>query len=124
MKKTLILLISLIIPALCMAQNMSMTSDGDLTYVSNDLDGKLNFPVMDRNNKQCALIKVTVINELKNPLTLSVGSIIEVVRTEYRNDGEVWFYIPTEVKNLEFRCMTYPSSLPHHHHRQLHRHVR
>ena len=96
-------------------QNLSMTSDGELTsdgkltYVSNDLDAKVNFPVKDRNGKLCALIKVTVINELKNPLTLSVGSILEVFRTEYRNDGEVWFYIPTEVKNLEFRCMTYPS---------------
>ena len=108
MKKALILLLSLIIPALCMAQNLSMTSDGDLTYVSNDLDGKLNFPVMDRNNKQCALIKVTVINELKNPLTLSVGTTLEVVKTDYRTDGEVWFYIPTEVKNLEFRCKSYP----------------
>lgn len=108
MKKALILLISLIIPALCMAQNLSMTSDGELTYVSNDLDGKLNFPVMDRNNKQCALIKVTVINELKNPLTLSVGTTLEVVKTDYRTDGEVWFYIPTEVKNLEFRCKSYP----------------
>ena len=74
----------MIIPALCMAQNLSMTSDGELTYVSNDLDGKLNFPVMDRNNKQCALIKVTVINELKNPLTLSVGTTLEVVKTDYR----------------------------------------
>ena len=96
-------------------QNLSMTSDGELTsdgkltYVSNDLDAKVNFPVKDRNGKLCALIKVTVINELKNPLTLSVGSILEVFRTEYRNDGEVWFYIPTEVKNLEFRCMNYPS---------------
>ena len=52
MKKTLILLISLIIPALCMAQNMSMTSDGKLTYVSNDLDGKVNFPVMDHCNQR------------------------------------------------------------------------
>ncbi|HIZ87638.1 MAG TPA: PEGA domain-containing protein [Candidatus Coprenecus pullistercoris] len=114
MKRILaIFLLSLALPAICLAQDLSMTSDGTLTAVSDDLDAKVNFPVKDRNGKLCALVKVTVINELKNPLVLSVGTTLEVVRTEQRNDGEVWFYIPTEVKNLEFRCKGYePLKMP------------
>lgn len=86
-----------------------MTSDGKLTFAGDDLDGRVNSPVMDRNNKLCVLIKVSVHNELRNPLYLSVGTTLEVIKTDHRPDGEVWFYVPTEVKNLEFRCKGYPS---------------
>ena len=89
-------------------QELSWSTDGQLTYEQTDLDARVNYPVQDRNNKLCALIKVTVVNgKLDSPLILKVGTILEVVRREQKEDGEVWFYVPVEVKNLEFRCVGY-----------------
>lgn len=95
------------------AQEYSMTYGREFTFMEEDLDARVNFPEKDRNGKLCALIKVTVINELKNPLTLSIGTTLEVVRMEDRKNGEVWFYIPAEARNLEFRCRGYqPIKIP------------
>lgn len=105
----LLLTFCISLPFISLAQELTMTSDGKLTFAGDDLDGRVNSPVMDRNNKLCVLIKVSVHNELRNPLYLSVGTTLEVIKTDHRPDGEVWFYVPTEVKNLEFRCKGYPS---------------
>ena len=91
------------------SQELSWSTDGQLTYEQTDLDARVNWPVMDRNNKLCALIKVTVTNgKLESPLVLRLGSILEVVSREEKPEyGEVWFYVPVEVKNLEFLCAGY-----------------
>ena len=96
------------------SQELSWSTDGQLTYEQTDLDARVNYPVQDRNNKLCALIKVTVVNgKLDSPLILKVGTILEVVRREQKEDGEVWFYVPVEVKNMEFRCAGYtPMTVP------------
>ena len=91
------------------SQELSWSTDGQLTYEQTDLDARVNWPVMDRNNKLCALVKVTVTNgKLESPLVLRLGSILEVVSREEKPEyGEVWFYVPVEVKNLEFLCAGY-----------------
>ena len=52
------------------------------------------------------MIKVSVTNTLKNPLTLDVGGL-GVTKREERENGEIWFYVPYQVKNLSFRCQDY-----------------
>lgn len=109
MRRILVLLIfTLTLSFTARTQELSWSTDGQLTYEQTDLDARVNYPVQDRNNKLCALIKVTVVNgKLDSPLILKVGTILEVVRREQKEDGEVWFYVPVEVKNLEFRCVGY-----------------
>lgn len=94
-------------PWLCLSQNSSMSLDGDMTLEEQDQDARVNYPVYDYNDNLCALIKVTVVGRLDSPLTLDVGSTLTVAERVERQDGEVWFYIPAEVKNLEFRCRSY-----------------
>ena len=110
MRRLLILLMSLFLLSFtARSQELSWSTDGQLTYEQTDLDARVNWPVMDRNNKLCALIKVTVTNgKLESPLVLRLGSILEVVSREEKPEyGEVWFYVPVEVKNLEFLCAGY-----------------
>lgn len=84
-----------------------MTSDGKLIYEESDLDAKTNYPVKDMSDKLCALIKVTVVNELKYPLLLDVGTIYKVVDRVEKENGEVWFYISPQTRNIKFTCKGY-----------------
>ncbi|MGN1226567.1 MAG: PEGA domain-containing protein, partial [Candidatus Cryptobacteroides sp.] len=77
-----------------------------LTFQEDDLEQKAYSKVKDGNDNLCALIKVRLTNSLPNPLILEVGGL-GVTRAEERPDGEYWFFIPYQVKNLEFKCKGY-----------------
>ena len=62
-KRILILASLLLLPFLCPAQELSMSSDGKMVYEPTDIDARVNYPVMDFNDKLCALVKVTVVGE-------------------------------------------------------------
>ena len=102
MRRSAILLFFLLILQMpSLAQNLTMSLKGEVTSHATDLDAKTYYPVLDQNDNLCALIKVTVTNPLKNPLSLSVGGL-SVIKREEKEDGEIWFYVPAQVKNLHF----------------------
>ena len=57
----------------------------------------------DQNDNLCALLKVTT--PLKD-LIVECGSMA-VVKRVVKDNGEIWFYMPAEVKNLELKCAGY-----------------
>lgn len=105
MKRFIVLLFALS-SVVCYAQNPKITVDGGIKEQTTDLDAKAYFPKYDVNDRLCALLKVTVSNELKNPLILEVGGLGVVAREE-KESGEIWFYLPAQVKNLNFKCKGY-----------------
>ena len=93
------------------AQSMTMSLEGEVKLQSNDPDATSYYPVMDDNDNLCALIKVTVTNKLKNPLALETGGL-SVEKREEQLSGEIWFWVPYQVKNLQFRCQDYKTMSP------------
>lgn len=93
------------------AQEMTISLQGDVENVETDLDAKTYFPVSDQNDNLCALLKVTLANQLQNELVLSTGGL-SVVKREEKADGEIWFYVPHQVKNLTFTCKGYAKMPP------------
>lgn len=79
--------------------------------MTTDLDARAYFPKYDVNDNLCALIKVTLTSPLQAPLVLEVGGL-GVVAREVQESGEVWFYVPSRVKNLTFKCSGYTSPAP------------
>lgn len=106
MKKLLFTILLLFTCVFAFGQALEISLQGGIKEVPNDLDARVYSPVKDQNNKSCALIKVSVTNTLKNPLTLDVGGL-GVTKREERENGEIWFYVPYQVKNLSFRCQDY-----------------
>ncbi len=92
--------------SLVSAQTMNLALDGEVRLDAGDLDGRSYFPKYDQNDELCALIKVTVTNKLKNPLSLETGAAGVMERQE-RENGEIWFWVPYQVKNLKFSCFEY-----------------
>ena len=92
--------------SLVSAQTMNLALDGEVRLDAEDLDGRSYFPKYDQNDELCALIKVTVTNKLKNPLSLETGAAGVMERQE-RENGEIWFWVPYQVKNLKFSCFEY-----------------
>ena len=88
------------------AQNLTMSLQGKVQAQGTDLDARTYYPVYDLNDNLCALLKVTVTNPLKNPLVLNVGGL-SVVKREEKENGEIWFYVPAQVRNLLFSCAGY-----------------
>ena len=111
MKKLLLLLATIVLSCQIYGQNLKMTPVNGVQYVSDDLDAKIYFPKLDNNNRNCALIKVKTTNELSNPLILEVGGL-GVVAREVKENGEIWFYVPYQVKNLKFSCKGYSDVAP------------
>lgn len=105
MKKLILTLCALIIGPMAFAQ-IPMSVDGELTFLENDQEQKAYSKVKDQNNNLCALIKVSLSRTLPNPLILEVGGL-GVTKSEERPDGEYWFFVPYQVKNLEFKCKGY-----------------
>lgn len=62
--------------------------------------------VRDDNDRLCALIKVYLTSPLNNELILEVGGL-NVQATKKKSDDEIWFFVPAQVKNLEFKCSGY-----------------
>lgn len=106
MKKLLFTILLLFTCVFAFGQALEISLQGGIKEVSSDLDARVYSPVKDQNDRSCALIKVSVTNTLKNPLTLDVGGL-GVTKREKRENGEIWFYVPYQVKNLSFRCQDY-----------------
>ena len=107
--KRILIFLSLLLPSfLCPAQDLSMSSDGRIVYEPTDIDARVNYPVRDFNDRLCALIKVTVVGELKHELTLDLGTTMQFIERKDRQEiGEVWFYIPAEARRMTFKCSGY-----------------
>ena len=85
-----------------------MSSDGKMVYEPTDIDARVNYPVTDFNDRLCALIKVTVVGELKHELTLDLGTTMQFIeRKDMQDVGEVWFYIPAGARRMTFKCSGY-----------------
>ena len=108
---TVILFFTLMAGITAYAQEMEMSLKGEVRLMETDLDGKTYYPVRDYNDNLCALLKVTLTNRLQNELVLSTGGLA-VVKREEKPDGEIWFYVPYQVKNLNFTCMGYSPMPP------------
>lgn len=109
MIKRILILLSLLVPSLlCQAQDLSMSSDGRIVHEPTDIDARVNYPVRDFNDRLCALVKVTVVGELKHALTLDLGTTMQFIERRDRQDiGEVWFYIPAGARRMTFKCSGY-----------------
>lgn len=107
--KRILIFLSLLLPSfLCPAQDLSMSSDGRIVYEPTDIDARVNYPVRDFNDRLCALIKVTVVGELKHELTLDLGTTMQFIERKDRQEiGEVWFYIPAGARRMTFKCSGY-----------------
>ena len=85
-----------------------MSSDGKMVYEPTDIDARVNYPVRDFNDRLCALVKVTVVGELKQDLTLDLGTTMQFIeRKDMQDVGEVWFYIPAGARRMTFKCSGY-----------------
>ncbi|MBO7279020.1 MAG: SUMF1/EgtB/PvdO family nonheme iron enzyme [Bacteroidales bacterium] len=93
------------------AQSMTMSLEGEVKLQPDDMDATAYFPVKDQNDNLCALIKVSVTNKLKNPLVLETGGLAVQQRME-RENGEIWFWVPAQVRNLHFSCSEYKAMSP------------
>lgn len=93
------------------AQQLNMSLDGQVRHMPEDRDATSYFPLMDDNDDLCAIIKVTVTNELENPLVLETGGLA-VKKREERENGEIWFWLPAKVRNLYFSCRNFKSMDP------------
>ena len=93
------------------AQSMTMTLDGEVVLQPQDMDATAYYPEKDQNDNLCALLKVTVTNKLKNPLVLETGGLAVQRRME-RENGEIWFWVPAQVRNLHFSCSEYKAMSP------------
>lgn len=98
-------------PSFLSAQTLKMALSKEITMAPMDMDAMSYFPVKDQNDELCALIKVKTSNELKNPLILDNGAV-GVTRREERPNGEYWFWVPYQTKNLFFSCKGYESMDP------------
>ena len=93
------------------AQQLTMSIKGEPVEDPTDLDASAYFPETDENDNICALLKVTTTNPLNNELVLEVGGLGVTKRVEQPN-GEIWFYLPAQVKNLHFSCYGYTKPAP------------
>ncbi|MBR5250257.1 MAG: PEGA domain-containing protein [Bacteroidales bacterium] len=93
------------------AQNLKMSLAGEVRLEEEDMDATSYYPVRDQNDKLCALIKVRCTNELKNPLALDNRGLGVTKRQEMDN-GEYWFWVPYQTKNLYFACKGYEEVPP------------
>lgn len=93
------------------AQSLKMTFAGEVRLDEADMDAKTYYPVHDQNDNLCALIKVRPTNELKNPLALDNRGLGVTKRREMDN-GEYWFWVPYQTKNLYFACKGYDEMPP------------
>ncbi|MGM9787885.1 MAG: PEGA domain-containing protein, partial [Candidatus Cryptobacteroides sp.] len=106
MKRRFITLIcGLLLSALCFAQ-LPMSIEKGIEYQPNDVEQKVYSQVKDMNDHLCALIKVSLTSPLPYPLVLEVGGL-GVTKVEEQKSGEIWCFVPYQVKNLEFKCKGY-----------------
>ncbi|MCM1168629.1 MAG: hypothetical protein NC324_01690 [Bacteroides sp.] len=93
MKRGFILLLFSWVACWVQAQEISVVK---FQKLENDLDARVNFPVLDQNNRKCALIKVVTVEK---GFTFDVGQL-GVVKMVYK-PAEVWVYVPKGVNKIK-----------------------
>ena len=74
------------------------------TLLSNDLDARVNYPVIDQNGKKCALIKIQT---TATGFSFDNGQL-GIAATEYKM-GEIWLYLPEGTRKLRMTHSTFGS---------------
>lgn len=104
MKRLLIIFIALILAGV----SASAQKDTSGFYVQSfkkldwDLDARVNYPVLDQNNRKAALIKV-VIPATGFDFDFGIMGIVNVKQEV----GEIWVYVPEGVKKITIRHKDY-----------------
>lgn len=93
MKYWFVLLLFFLSACFVQAQDISVVK---FQKLENDLDARVNAPVLDQNGKKCALLKVVTIEK---GFTFDVGQL-GVVKTVYK-PAEVWVYVPKGVNKIK-----------------------
>lgn len=109
--KKIILIFAALFAVTTLGAQSRMELQGEVSLAVGDLDGSTYYPVMDLNDNIAALLKVSVVGTLPSNLVLEVGGLGVVKRLEHAS-GEIWFYVPYQVKNLKFSCATMPTLGP------------
>lgn len=104
--------IVLCISTVLSAQQLDMGIQGNVELREMDSDARA-YKRTDRNDNICALLKVTLTNPLpqNKRLVLETGGF-PVVHSELKDNGEYWFYVPYQVRNLYFSCQGYKAMEP------------
>lgn len=93
MKKCLLILIWLIYAGTGLyAQQIAVKS---FRYLENDLDARVNFPLIDQNGDPCAIIKVVTTQKG----FLFDGGMTSIVKTVDK-PAEIWVYVPWGLKRI------------------------
>ena len=103
MKRLLILLAILALPALLQAQNISAGSMQHISVASfrslpNDMTARVTDPVKDRNGDKCALIKIVTTAQGMH----FEGGMLGIMEAPWKN-GEYWVYVPYGAKKLTIK---------------------
>ena len=93
MKHWFVFLLSFLSACFVQAQDISVVK---FQKLENDLDARVNAPVLDQNGKKCALLKVVTIEK---GFTFDVGQL-GVLKTLYK-PAEVWVYVPKGVNKIK-----------------------
>ncbi len=95
MKRYWILLAILAIPALLLAQNISVKSFRSLPM---DMTARVTDPVKDQNGEKCALIKVVTTQQGMH----FEGGMLGIMKAPWKN-GEYWVYVPHGAKKITIK---------------------
>ncbi|MGN0190287.1 MAG: PEGA domain-containing protein [Candidatus Cryptobacteroides sp.] len=106
-KKCILVLSALFLSCILYGQQAKMVLDGGVRRDMMSQDALQFYRKPDLNGNICAILKVTLTNSIgDNPLSLNVGAM-GVVDREVKENGEIWFYVPYQVKRLNFSCKSY-----------------
>ena len=93
MKCWFVFLLFFLFACFVQAQDISVVK---FQKLENDLDARVNAPVLDQNGKKCALLKVVT---LEKGFTFDVGQL-GVVKAVYK-PAEIWVYVPKGVNKIK-----------------------
>lgn len=93
MRRLFILLFLLLSACFVQAQDISVVK---FQKLENDLDARVNAPVLDQNGKKCALLKIVTVEK---GFTFDVGQL-GVVKT-VDQPAEIWVYVPKGVNKIK-----------------------
>lgn len=99
------------------AQQVEMSIDGSAVLMPDDPDAASYYRQTDVNDKVCALIKVKPSNPMGAVLVLNTGGGMAPVpppkgQTSKRDDGEWWYWLSPDTKNIYFTANGYTETVP------------
>ncbi len=118
MKKTLLPLLLLFLSLPLSAQvKMEVLSKPELVAVdaAGGADAQAYYRQTDVNDQVCAILKVTLTNAVNAQLVLhTAGGLAPVAppkgQSNLREDGEWWFWLSPQVRNISFSCAGYTAT--------------